>query len=188
MTQTDAFWQVDGAMLKEFISKASRCGAFKNWGFFLRSYGLKKFKQTLGRVDLVVLHVQQQQQNATLQGLFQSSLLFPVGPARGKRGGSSLKFLFIYLKKHFSNIIHKMLKVEAALSVDLKRALWPNPMAPFLLNWVLFFTYLNYFLFLFVFYSDNVCIVHWLSGKVHMGDQRSGWKSQLLKRSKEIFC
>lgn len=31
VTQTGAFWQVDGAMLKEFISKASRCGAFKNW-------------------------------------------------------------------------------------------------------------------------------------------------------------
>ncbi|KAI4831660.1 hypothetical protein KUCAC02_001195 [Chaenocephalus aceratus] len=30
VTQTGAFWQVDGAMLKEFISKASRCGAFKN--------------------------------------------------------------------------------------------------------------------------------------------------------------
>uniref|UniRef100_A0A669F373 Regulator of chromosome condensation (RCC1) and BTB (POZ) domain containing protein 1 n=1 Tax=Oreochromis niloticus TaxID=8128 RepID=A0A669F373_ORENI len=30
VTQTEAFWQVDGAMLKEFISKASRCGAFKN--------------------------------------------------------------------------------------------------------------------------------------------------------------
>ncbi|KAM3585280.1 uncharacterized protein V6R79_012788 [Siganus canaliculatus] len=28
--QTRAFWQVDGGMLKEFISKASRCGAFKN--------------------------------------------------------------------------------------------------------------------------------------------------------------
>ncbi|KAM9327953.1 RCC1 and BTB domain-containing protein 1 [Pholidichthys leucotaenia] len=30
VTQTEAFWQVDGAMLKEFISRASRCGAFKN--------------------------------------------------------------------------------------------------------------------------------------------------------------
>ncbi|XP_070786757.1 RCC1 and BTB domain-containing protein 1 isoform X2 [Enoplosus armatus] len=30
VTQTGAFWQVDGAMLKEFISRASRCGAFKN--------------------------------------------------------------------------------------------------------------------------------------------------------------
>ncbi|XP_051283401.1 RCC1 and BTB domain-containing protein 1 isoform X3 [Dicentrarchus labrax] len=30
VTQTGAFWQVDGGMLKEFISKASRCGAFKN--------------------------------------------------------------------------------------------------------------------------------------------------------------
>ncbi|XP_034033558.1 RCC1 and BTB domain-containing protein 1-like [Thalassophryne amazonica] len=30
VTQTDAFWQVDGVMLKEFISRASRCGAFKN--------------------------------------------------------------------------------------------------------------------------------------------------------------
>lgn len=30
VSQTAAFWQVDGAMLKEFINKASRCGAFKN--------------------------------------------------------------------------------------------------------------------------------------------------------------
>ncbi|KAM9333946.1 RCC1 and BTB domain-containing protein 1 isoform 3-T3 [Symphorus nematophorus] len=30
VTQTGAFWQVDGVMLKEFISRASRCGAFKN--------------------------------------------------------------------------------------------------------------------------------------------------------------
>uniref|UniRef100_A0A671VBJ3 Regulator of chromosome condensation (RCC1) and BTB (POZ) domain containing protein 1 n=1 Tax=Sparus aurata TaxID=8175 RepID=A0A671VBJ3_SPAAU len=30
VTQTGAFWQVDGAMLKEFICRASRCGAFKN--------------------------------------------------------------------------------------------------------------------------------------------------------------
>uniref|UniRef100_A0A8C6UBI5 Regulator of chromosome condensation (RCC1) and BTB (POZ) domain containing protein 1 n=1 Tax=Neogobius melanostomus TaxID=47308 RepID=A0A8C6UBI5_9GOBI len=30
VTQTQAFWQSDGAMLKEFISRASRCGAFKN--------------------------------------------------------------------------------------------------------------------------------------------------------------
>ncbi|XP_041835134.1 RCC1 and BTB domain-containing protein 1 isoform X2 [Melanotaenia boesemani] len=30
VTQTDAFWQIDGAMLKEFIGKASRHGAFRN--------------------------------------------------------------------------------------------------------------------------------------------------------------
>uniref|UniRef100_A0A672ZGY1 Regulator of chromosome condensation (RCC1) and BTB (POZ) domain containing protein 1 n=1 Tax=Sphaeramia orbicularis TaxID=375764 RepID=A0A672ZGY1_9TELE len=30
VTQTDAFWQVDGAMLKDFITRASHCGAFKN--------------------------------------------------------------------------------------------------------------------------------------------------------------
>ncbi|XP_076159819.1 RCC1 and BTB domain-containing protein 1 isoform X2 [Alosa pseudoharengus] len=30
VTQTAAFWQIDGHMLKEFISRASRCGAFKN--------------------------------------------------------------------------------------------------------------------------------------------------------------
>lgn len=30
VTQTAAFWQVDGNMLKEFICRASRCGAFKN--------------------------------------------------------------------------------------------------------------------------------------------------------------
>uniref|UniRef100_A0A7N8YD53 Regulator of chromosome condensation (RCC1) and BTB (POZ) domain containing protein 1 n=1 Tax=Mastacembelus armatus TaxID=205130 RepID=A0A7N8YD53_9TELE len=30
VTQTVAFWQVDGAMLKEFISRASHYGAFKN--------------------------------------------------------------------------------------------------------------------------------------------------------------
>ncbi|XP_027863673.1 RCC1 and BTB domain-containing protein 1 [Xiphophorus couchianus] len=30
VTQTTTFWEVDGAMLKEFISRASRCGAFKN--------------------------------------------------------------------------------------------------------------------------------------------------------------
>ncbi|XP_037552367.1 RCC1 and BTB domain-containing protein 1 isoform X2 [Nematolebias whitei] len=30
VTQTAAFWQVDGALLKEFIGRASRCGAFKN--------------------------------------------------------------------------------------------------------------------------------------------------------------
>ncbi|XP_069019943.1 RCC1 and BTB domain-containing protein 1-like [Embiotoca jacksoni] len=30
VTQTTAFWQSDGAMLKEFISRASHCGAFKN--------------------------------------------------------------------------------------------------------------------------------------------------------------
>ncbi|KAM4602289.1 RCC1 and BTB domain-containing protein 1 isoform 3-T4 [Polymixia lowei] len=30
VTQTGAFWQVDGAMLKEFICRASRCGAFRN--------------------------------------------------------------------------------------------------------------------------------------------------------------
>lgn len=34
VTQTGAFWQVDGAMLKEFICRASRCGAFKNWALF----------------------------------------------------------------------------------------------------------------------------------------------------------
>lgn len=28
--QTAGFWQVDDATLKEFINKASRCGAFKN--------------------------------------------------------------------------------------------------------------------------------------------------------------
>lgn len=28
-TQTEAFWQVDGAMLKDFITRASHCGAFK---------------------------------------------------------------------------------------------------------------------------------------------------------------
>ncbi|XP_030635910.1 RCC1 and BTB domain-containing protein 1 isoform X1 [Chanos chanos] len=30
VTQTTAFWQIDGNMLKEFICRASRCGAFKN--------------------------------------------------------------------------------------------------------------------------------------------------------------
>ncbi|XP_075873601.1 RCC1 and BTB domain-containing protein 1-like [Nelusetta ayraudi] len=30
VSQTEAFWLVDGAMLKEFINKAGRCGAFKN--------------------------------------------------------------------------------------------------------------------------------------------------------------
>ncbi|KAK2856816.1 hypothetical protein Q5P01_005551 [Channa striata] len=30
VTQTGAFWQMDGAMLKEFIIRAGRCGAFKN--------------------------------------------------------------------------------------------------------------------------------------------------------------
>ncbi|KAM8857587.1 RCC1 and BTB domain-containing protein 1 isoform 1-T1 [Synchiropus picturatus] len=30
VTQTTAFWQVDGNLLKDFISRASRCGAFKN--------------------------------------------------------------------------------------------------------------------------------------------------------------
>ena len=30
VTQTAAFWQVDGNMLKDFICRASRCGAFKN--------------------------------------------------------------------------------------------------------------------------------------------------------------
>ncbi|XP_029928637.1 RCC1 and BTB domain-containing protein 1 isoform X2 [Myripristis murdjan] len=30
VTQTRAFYQVDGEMLKEFINRASRCGAFKN--------------------------------------------------------------------------------------------------------------------------------------------------------------
>ncbi|KAM4560343.1 RCC1 and BTB domain-containing protein 1 isoform 2-T2 [Odontesthes bonariensis] len=30
VTQTAAFWQIDGAMLKEFIGRASRYGAFKN--------------------------------------------------------------------------------------------------------------------------------------------------------------
>ncbi|XP_047433036.1 RCC1 and BTB domain-containing protein 1 isoform X2 [Mugil cephalus] len=30
VTQTDAYWQVDGGMLKEFIRRASHCGAFKN--------------------------------------------------------------------------------------------------------------------------------------------------------------
>uniref|UniRef100_A0A8D3DKR5 BTB domain-containing protein n=1 Tax=Scophthalmus maximus TaxID=52904 RepID=A0A8D3DKR5_SCOMX len=30
VTQAETFWQSDGAMLKEFISRASRCGAFKN--------------------------------------------------------------------------------------------------------------------------------------------------------------
>ncbi|KAG5833215.1 hypothetical protein ANANG_G00273540 [Anguilla anguilla] len=30
VTQTAAFWQIDGNMLKEFICRASRCGAFKN--------------------------------------------------------------------------------------------------------------------------------------------------------------
>lgn len=31
VTQTAAFWQIDGNMLKDFICRASRCGAFKNW-------------------------------------------------------------------------------------------------------------------------------------------------------------
>uniref|UniRef100_A0A8C2EIZ1 Regulator of chromosome condensation (RCC1) and BTB (POZ) domain containing protein 1 n=1 Tax=Cyprinus carpio TaxID=7962 RepID=A0A8C2EIZ1_CYPCA len=30
VTQTAAFWQIDGNMLKEFICRASHCGAFKN--------------------------------------------------------------------------------------------------------------------------------------------------------------
>ncbi|KAM9804977.1 RCC1 and BTB domain-containing protein 1 [Neosynchiropus ocellatus] len=30
VTQTTAFWQIDGNLLKDFISRASRCGAFKN--------------------------------------------------------------------------------------------------------------------------------------------------------------
>ncbi|XP_064832404.1 RCC1 and BTB domain-containing protein 1-like isoform X6 [Oncorhynchus masou masou] len=30
VTQTAAFWQIEGNLLKEFISRASRCGAFKN--------------------------------------------------------------------------------------------------------------------------------------------------------------
>ncbi|GAB1298958.1 RCC1 and BTB domain-containing protein 1 [Apodemus speciosus] len=30
VTQTTAFWQMDGPLLKEFIAKASKCGAFKN--------------------------------------------------------------------------------------------------------------------------------------------------------------
>uniref|UniRef100_A0A672G0W4 RCC1 and BTB domain-containing protein 1-like n=1 Tax=Salarias fasciatus TaxID=181472 RepID=A0A672G0W4_SALFA len=30
VTQTEALWRLDGAMLKEFVSRASRCGAFKN--------------------------------------------------------------------------------------------------------------------------------------------------------------
>ncbi|CAL9698480.1 unnamed protein product [Knipowitschia caucasica] len=30
VTQTQAFWQSDGRMLKEFISRASRCGAFRS--------------------------------------------------------------------------------------------------------------------------------------------------------------
>uniref|UniRef100_A0A452UWJ6 RCC1 and BTB domain containing protein 1 n=1 Tax=Ursus maritimus TaxID=29073 RepID=A0A452UWJ6_URSMA len=30
VTQTAAFWQMDGPLLKEFIAKASKCGAFKN--------------------------------------------------------------------------------------------------------------------------------------------------------------
>uniref|UniRef100_A0A672PLJ3 Regulator of chromosome condensation (RCC1) and BTB (POZ) domain containing protein 1 n=1 Tax=Sinocyclocheilus grahami TaxID=75366 RepID=A0A672PLJ3_SINGR len=30
VTQTAAFWQIDGNMLKEFISRAGHCGAFKN--------------------------------------------------------------------------------------------------------------------------------------------------------------
>lgn len=31
VTQTAAFWQVDGNLLKDFFCRASRCGAFKNW-------------------------------------------------------------------------------------------------------------------------------------------------------------
>lgn len=31
VTQTAAFWQMDGPLLKEFIAKASKCGAFKKW-------------------------------------------------------------------------------------------------------------------------------------------------------------
>lgn len=31
VTQTAAFWQTDGNLLKDFICRASRCGAFKNW-------------------------------------------------------------------------------------------------------------------------------------------------------------
>lgn len=31
VTQTAAFWQIDGNLLKDFICRASRCGAFKNW-------------------------------------------------------------------------------------------------------------------------------------------------------------
>ncbi|XP_014916266.1 RCC1 and BTB domain-containing protein 1-like [Poecilia latipinna] len=30
VTQTTAFWQIDGNLLKDFICRASRCGAFKN--------------------------------------------------------------------------------------------------------------------------------------------------------------
>lgn len=36
VTQTAAFWQMDGPLLKEFIAKASKCGAFKNWSPRLR--------------------------------------------------------------------------------------------------------------------------------------------------------
>ena len=31
VTQTAAFWNIDGNLLKDFICRASRCGAFKNW-------------------------------------------------------------------------------------------------------------------------------------------------------------
>ena len=30
VTQTAAFWQINGDLLKDFICRASRCGAFKN--------------------------------------------------------------------------------------------------------------------------------------------------------------
>ncbi|XP_072300864.1 RCC1 and BTB domain-containing protein 1-like isoform X2 [Eucyclogobius newberryi] len=30
VTQTEAFWQIDGGLLKDFICRVSRCGAFKN--------------------------------------------------------------------------------------------------------------------------------------------------------------
>lgn len=87
VTQTGAFWQVDGAMLKEFISRASRCGAFKNWVVLLQFYKLLHSD----RMDVQ----QQQQQGASL-----------LQKHRIRSGHIPKRWT--YSLRHLCSIIHKL--------------------------------------------------------------------------------
>lgn len=66
VTQTAAFWQIDGNLLKDFICRASRCGAFRNWGEDGTTVGLQRsirlrhrLKSTISRNSYDVQHFNQ---------------------------------------------------------------------------------------------------------------------------------
>lgn len=52
VTQTAAFWQVDGNLLKDFFCRASRCGAFKNWPGHRSCCGSSEDSTALSRLRL----------------------------------------------------------------------------------------------------------------------------------------